>query len=180
MGDQKRIRGAKSACHVYSEIVKFGLILTHLKLFGSKLEGGGGKYLRKMLHAPNPQLIMFSTIWHNTFDTMCKIILTSGNIRQVKDWWCLFLLSLKHVEHLTFVIIQTFYLQNQPKVNLYTYLNTQRTSCVCIRRTLKVFLFIFVFWENACFVCNSMRKGQLRVLLPLFWSIQRIITKKRT
>ena len=27
-------------CHFYAEIVKFGLILTHLNLFGGKLEGG--------------------------------------------------------------------------------------------------------------------------------------------
>ena len=47
-------------CHFYAEIVKFGLILTHLTLCGGKLEGGK-IFLGKM--PPVPRCGAASTIW---------------------------------------------------------------------------------------------------------------------
>ena len=42
-------------CHFYTEIVKFGLILTHLKLFGGKLGGGKKIFFWENAHTP---------LWH--------------------------------------------------------------------------------------------------------------------
>ena len=74
-------------CHLYAEIVKFGLILTHLKLFGGGKWDEGKKNIlgeNTPMLPPPPVLPLYHKYFSKCTHWPCKIDPTLENLKQKK------------------------------------------------------------------------------------------------